>query len=59
MPGRSGRFPRIALVVAVVAVVGSAASGWAFADGASNPAAFAVALVAVALAGIATVRDRG
>ncbi|MFB6268535.1 MAG: hypothetical protein ABEH83_01225 [Halobacterium sp.] len=58
MPGRSGRFTGIALLAAAIAAIGYVALGWRFGDGTSNPIAFAIALVAVAFAVVATVRDR-
>jgi hypothetical protein len=58
MPGRSGNFQRIGLLVAAIAVVGYVAFDWRFSDGASNPVAFGVALVAVAIAVVATLRER-
>lgn len=58
MPGRSGRFPRIAVLMAIVGVVSYVFLGWRFSDGASNPIAFAVALVAVAFAVVSTIRER-
>ena len=58
IPGRSGRFTWIAVLVAVVAVIGYTVFGWRFSDGASNPIAFGIALVAVGIAAIATLRER-
>ncbi len=58
MPGRSGYFPRIAALVCVLAIVGYVVFGWRFGDGTTEPIAFVVALVAVALAVVATIRDR-
>ncbi|MXR20267.1 hypothetical protein [Halobacterium bonnevillei] len=58
MPGRSGRFTWIAVLVAAVALIGYTVFGWRFSDGTSNPIAFGIALVAVGVAVVATLRER-
>ncbi|MFC3477132.1 hypothetical protein [Halobacterium litoreum] len=57
MPGKSGQLPRVGIAFALVAVVGYVALGWRF-GGDTDPAAVAIALVAVALAVGSTLRDR-
>lgn len=58
MPGRSRRFTWIGVLFALVAVVGYTVFGWRFSDGTSNPIAFGIALMAVGVAIVATVRER-
>lgn len=58
MPGRSGRFTGIEVPVCLVAVAAYTVFGWRFGDGTSDPVAFAIALVAVAFAVVATLRER-
>lgn len=58
MPGHSGRFTWIGVLVAVVAVVGYTVFGWRFGDGTTSPIAFGVALVAVGVAVVAALRER-
>jgi uncharacterized membrane protein len=58
VPGRSGRVTWIGVLVALVAVVGSTVFGWRFGAGASNPVAFGVALAAVGVAVVSTLRER-
>jgi len=48
----------LGLLAFAVAVVGYVFFGWRFSDGASNPVAFGLAIVAVAVAVGVTLRDR-
>jgi hypothetical protein len=58
MPGRSASVSWIAVLMAVVGVIGYTVFGWRFGDGTSNPIAFALAIVAVGIAAVATLRER-
>jgi hypothetical protein len=46
------------VLMAVVGVIGYTVFGWRFGDGTSNPIAFALAIVAVGIAAVATLRER-
>jgi len=46
------------VLVAAVALIGYTVFGWRFSDGTSNPIAFGIALVAVGVAVVATLRER-
>lgn len=58
MPQRSRLVSLLAVLFAVVGVIGYTMFGWRFGDGTSNPIAFGIALVAVGVAVVSTIRDR-
>ncbi|NIC00113.1 hypothetical protein [Halobacterium sp. R2-5] len=58
MRQRSGPFALVAVLACVLGVVGYVVFGWRFGDGTTNPVAFAVAIAAVGVAVVATLRDR-
>lgn len=57
MPGRSGQFPLVGVVFAVVAAVGYLAFDWQF-GGDTSPFVLALAALAVALAVGSELRNR-
>ncbi|MCG1003967.1 MULTISPECIES: hypothetical protein [Halobacterium] len=48
----------VAVLACLVGVVGYVALGWRFGDGTTNPVAFGIAVLAVGVAVVSTLRDR-